>query len=58
MKYKSGVALECERLIDIMHPSLIWVGSSTLIYIYSKRRTVEVGSSLFKMSERWIHLLI
>ena len=33
---KSGVALECERPIDIVYPSLIWVESDTLVNIYSK----------------------
>ena len=45
VKDKSGVALECERPIDIMFPSLIWVGSDTLVDIYIKWRTAEVGSS-------------
>ena len=30
---KSGVALECERPIDIVYPTLIWVGSDTLVDI-------------------------
>ena len=33
---KTGVAHECERLMDIVYPSLIWVGSVTLIDNYSK----------------------
>ena len=33
---KTGVAHECERLMDIVYPSLIWVGSGTLIDNYSK----------------------
>ena len=42
---KPGVALECERTIDIMFSSLIWVGSDTLVNIYIKWSTPEVGSS-------------
>ena len=42
---ESGVAPECEWPIDIMYPSLIWVGSGALADIYSKRSTAEVGSS-------------
>ena len=42
---KTGIALECERPINIVYPSLIWVGSDTLLDIYSKRCTAEVGSS-------------
>ena len=45
MEDKSGVALECERSINIVYPSLIWVGSDTLVDIYSKWSTAEVGSS-------------
>ena len=32
---KSGVALECERSINIVNPLLIWVGSGTLVDINS-----------------------
>ena len=42
---KSGVALECERPIDIVYPTIIWVGLDTVVYIYSKWSTAEVGSS-------------
>ena len=42
---KSRVVLECERPVDIVYPSLIWVGSGTLVVIYSKWSTAEVGSS-------------
>ena len=42
---KSGVALECERPIDIMFPSLIWAGSATSVHIHIKWSTAEVGSS-------------
>ena len=42
---KSGVALECERPFNIMFPMLIWVGSDTLVVIYIKWSTAEVGSS-------------
>ena len=42
---KTGVARECERPINIVYPSLIWVGSDTLVDIYGKRITAEVGSS-------------
>ena len=42
---KSRVAFECERPMDIVYPSLIWVGSGTLMDIYGKRNTAEVGSS-------------
>ena len=45
MEDKSGVALEYERPIDIVYPSLIWVRSDTLVDIYSKYTTAEVGSS-------------
>ena len=38
-------ALECDRPIDIMFPSLIWVGSDTLDNIYIKWSTPGVGSS-------------
>jgi hypothetical protein len=48
---KSGVALECERPIDIVYSSLIWVGSGKLVDIYSKWSTAEVGSSYSKKSE-------
>ena len=34
VKDKTGIALECERPIDIVYPSLIWVGSDTLISRY------------------------
>jgi hypothetical protein len=41
---KSGIALECERSMDVMYPSLYgWV--STPADIYSKGSTAEVGSS-------------
>ena len=33
---KSGVALECERPMDIVYPSLIWARSGTLVDIYNK----------------------
>ena len=36
MEDKSGVALECEWPIDIVYPSLKWVGSDTLVDIYIK----------------------
>ena len=36
MEDKPGVALECERAIDIVFPSLTWVGSDTLVNIYIK----------------------
>ena len=42
---KSGVALECKRPIDIVYPSLIWIGSDTIVDIYGKWNTAEVGSS-------------
>ena len=42
---ESGVAPEYEWPIDIVYPSLIWVGSGTLADIYSKWSTAEVGSS-------------
>ena len=42
---KTGIALECERPINIMYPSLLWVGSNTFVDIYNKRITAEVGSS-------------
>ena len=45
MEDKTGIALECERPIDIVYPSLIRVGSDTLVDIYSKWSTAEVGSS-------------
>ena len=45
MEDKPGVALECKRPIDIVNPSLIWVRSDTLVDIYSKWSTAEVGSS-------------
>ena len=48
---KPGVALECERPMDIVYPSLIWVGSDILVDIYSKWSTAEVGSSWLNMSE-------
>ena len=51
MEDKSRVALECERPIDIVYPSLIWVRSDTLVDIHSNRSTAEVGSSWLKMSE-------
>ena len=41
----SGVALKCERPINIVYASLIWVGSDTLVDIYSKWSTAGVGSS-------------
>ena len=41
---KTGIALECERPIDIVYPSLI-CRVNTLVDIYSKRSTAEVGSS-------------
>jgi hypothetical protein len=41
---KSGVALECERPIDIVYSSLI-CRVSTLVDIYKKLSTAEVGSS-------------
>ena len=45
MEDKSGVALECKRPIDIVYPTLIWIGSDTIVDIYSKNNTAEVGSS-------------
>ena len=42
---KFGVALECKRPIDIVYPTLIWIGSDTIVDIYSKWNTAEVGSS-------------
>jgi hypothetical protein len=48
---KSGIALEYERPINIVYPSLKWVRSGTLVDIYSKWSTAEVGSSYLKMSE-------
>ena len=45
MENKFGIALECERPIDIVYPSLIWVGSDTFVDIYKKWSTAEVGSS-------------
>ena len=42
---ETGIALECKRPIDIVYPSLIWVGSDTLVDIYSKWSTAGVGSS-------------
>ena len=45
MEDKSGVALERERPINIVDPSLIWVGSATSVHIYIKWSTAEVGSS-------------
>ena len=33
---KSGVAPECERPMDIVYPSLMWVGSGTLVDMYKK----------------------
>ena len=42
---KPGVALERKRTIDIVFPSLIWIGSDTLVNIYIKWSTPEVGSS-------------
>ena len=33
---KSGIALECKRPIDIVYPTLIWIGSDTIVDIYSK----------------------
>ena len=45
MEDKSGVVPECERPMNIVYPSLIWVGSGTIVDIYSKRSTAEVGSS-------------
>ena len=42
---KSGIAIECEGPIDIVYPSLIWVGSAHKIDIYNKWSTAEVGSS-------------
>ena len=41
---KIGIALECEWPIDIVYPSLI-CRVNTLVDIYSKRSTAEVGSS-------------
>ena len=45
MEDKSRVAPECEWPMDIVYASLIWVGSGTLVDIYSKWNTAEVGSS-------------
>jgi len=42
---ESGVAPECEWPMDIVYPSLTWVGSDTVIDMYSKWSTAEVGSS-------------
>jgi len=42
---ESRVAPECERLMDIVYSSLMWVGSGTLVNMYSKWSTAEVGSS-------------
>ena len=42
---KPRVAPECERPVDIVYPSLIWVGSGTLVDIHSKWGTAEVVSS-------------
>ena len=42
---KSGIALECKRPIDIVYPSLIWIGSDTLVDFNCKWSTAEVGSS-------------
>ena len=44
MEDKPGVAPECERPINIVYPSLIWVGSGT-VDMYDKCSTAEVGSS-------------
>ena len=33
---KSGVAPECERPMDVVYPSLMWVGSGTLVDMYKK----------------------
>ena len=45
MEDKSGVTLECKRPIDIVYPTLIWIGSDTIVDIYNKWNTAEVGSS-------------
>jgi len=42
---ESGVAPECEWPMDIVYPSLTWVGSGTLVNMYSKWSTADVGSS-------------
>ena len=51
VKDKSGVTLECERPMNVVYPSLIWVGSGTLVDNYSKTSAAEVGSSEKEMSE-------
>jgi hypothetical protein len=45
MEDESGVVPECERPLDIVYPSLMWVGSGTLVDMYNKWSTAEVGSS-------------
>ena len=48
MKDKSGVALECERLMDIVYPSLIWVGLATTSQHFSNHQESN------RIADTWI----
>ena len=45
MEDESRVAPEYERPMDVVFPSLIWVGSGICIDMYRKWITSRVGSS-------------